>query len=369
MAPDSTNCKPVLLVTGCSGFIGANLAQAAADDFQVVGFDRQPPPKEVPLADWIPCDMTDDTDVEAACRRLVGSFGSRLASVVHLAAYYDFAGEPSPLYRTLTVEGTQRLLEQLQAMEVEQFIFSSTLLVMKPADDDEPLTAMDETQAEWDYPQSKLHAERVIAQERGDIPAVILRIAGVYNDDCHSIPIAQQISRIHQKQLESYFFPGDKTHGQAFVHIDDLVQCIRSTIDRRKQLGPYETFLIGEEDVMSYAELQEELGKQLHGEAWPTIRISKPLAKAGAWIKEKLAFGESEQPFIKPWMIDLADQHYPVSLERAKQQLHWQPQHTLRGTIPEMIRRLHDDPRRWYRVNGIPLPKSLTELHEAGARS
>jgi nucleoside-diphosphate-sugar epimerase len=269
----------------------------------------------------------------------------------------------------LTVEGTQRLLEQLQAMEVEQFIFSSTLLVMKPADDDEPLTAMDETQAEWDYPQSKLHAERVIAQERGDIPAVILRIAGVYNDDCHSIPIAQQISRIHQKQLESYFFPGDKTHGQAFVHIDDLVQCIRSTIDRRKQLGPYETFLIGEEDVMSYAELQEELGKQLHGEAWPTIRIPKPLAKAGAWIKEKLAFGESEQPFIKPWMIDLADQHYPVSLERAKQQLHWQPQHTLRGTIPEMIRRLHDDPRRWYRVNGIPLPKSLTELHEAGARS
>ena len=369
MASDRTDCKPVMLVTGCSGFIGSNLAEAAKRDFQVVGLDRTPPPKEVPLADWIPCDLTDDKNVEAACQRLVGAFGPKLASVVHLAAYYDFAGEPSPLYRELTVEGTRRLLRQLQTMEVEQFIFSSTLLVMKPADDGEPLTAADETQGEWDYPQSKLQAERVIAQERGNIPAVILRIAGVYNEDCQSIPIAQQISRIHQKQLESYFFPGDKTHGQAFIHIDDLVRCILSAVHQRQQLGPYETFLIGEEDVMSYAELQEELGKQLHGEAWPTIRIPKPLAKAGAWIKEKLAFGESDQSFIKPWMIDLADQHYPVSIERARQKLHWQPQHTLRGTINEMVRRLYDDPRRWYRINGIPFPKTQSELHEAGARS
>jgi nucleoside-diphosphate-sugar epimerase len=63
-----------------------------------------------------------------------------------------------------------------------------------------------------------LEAERVIQEERGSIPAVILRIAGVYNEDCNSIPLAQHISRIYEKRLESYFFPGDADHGQPFVH-------------------------------------------------------------------------------------------------------------------------------------------------------
>jgi hypothetical protein len=30
-------------------------------------------------------------------------YSNSLASRIHLAAYYDISGEPSPLYRTLTV--------------------------------------------------------------------------------------------------------------------------------------------------------------------------------------------------------------------------------------------------------------------------
>jgi nucleoside-diphosphate-sugar epimerase len=50
----------------------------------------------------------------------------------------------------------------------------------------------------WDYPRSKIEAERVIREERGNIPAVILRIVGVYDDYGHTIPIAQQIARIYE---------------------------------------------------------------------------------------------------------------------------------------------------------------------------
>jgi nucleoside-diphosphate-sugar epimerase len=83
--------------------------------------------------------------------------------VIHLAAYYDFSGEPSPLYRTLTVEGTRRLLRALQQFKVEQFVFSSTLLVMKPVEQDEVNTERSVTENEeemWDYPRSKIEAER-----------------------------------------------------------------------------------------------------------------------------------------------------------------------------------------------------------------
>ena len=36
-------------------------------------------------------------------------------AVVHLAAYYDFSGEPSDLYERVTVQGTLRLLNGLKA--------------------------------------------------------------------------------------------------------------------------------------------------------------------------------------------------------------------------------------------------------------
>jgi hypothetical protein len=46
---------------------------------------------------------------------------------------------------------------------------------------------------------------------------------------------------------------------------------------------------------MSYAELQDCIGELVHGEGWPTIRILKIVAKAGAWAQEKLL---GEETFI-----------------------------------------------------------------------
>jgi hypothetical protein len=67
-------------------------------------------------------------------------------------------------------------------------------------------------------------------------------------------------------------------------------------VERRHALGPQELFLIAEPDIMSYAELQERLSERIHGEEWPTIRISKTAAKVGAWVKEKLE--GKEEAFI-----------------------------------------------------------------------
>ena len=66
---------------------------------------------------------------------------------------------------------------------------------------------------------------------------MILRLAGVYDEDTHVVPIAQQMSRIYEKQLESFLFPGDARHGQAFVHLDDAVSCIVKTLSGDTSLG------------------------------------------------------------------------------------------------------------------------------------
>jgi len=146
--------------------------------YQVVGLDVKRPKKERAGADWIECDVTEDESVIRSLVAVRERYSDSVASVIHLAAYYDFSGEPSPLYRTLTVEGTRRLLRALQPFKVEQFVFSSTLLVMKPVEEDEVITERSEIESAeetWDYPRSKIEAERVIRQEHGAIPTAILR--------------------------------------------------------------------------------------------------------------------------------------------------------------------------------------------------
>lgn len=352
--------RGVVLVTGSTGLIGSRVCRNLAEDHVVVGLDRDPP-RDGRSSIWLECDLTDDSSVEEALESVRRRYGSAIASVIHLAAYYDFSGEPSPLYDELTVEGTRRLLRSLDGFEVGQFVFSSSLLVMRAVEPGQILDEESPVEAEWDYPRSKLEAERVIREERGAIPTVILRIAGVYDEECRSIPIAQQMRRIFERKLESHFFPGDPDHGQSFVHLDDLVRCFRAVVDRRERLGKHEVFLVGEEDVVSYADVQDILGEALHSKEWWTMRIPGPVAKVGAWVKDKTP---GDDPFIKPWMIDLADAHMPVSTRKAREDLGWRPRRRLRDTLPEMAERLVARPGAWYAKNGIEPPEDLEQLRE-----
>lgn len=110
--------------------------------------------------------------------------------------------------------------------------------------------------------------------------------------------------------------------------------------------------------MVSYDELQDIIGQEIHGQEWPTIRIPRLIAKAGAWAMEKLS--DDDENFIKPWMIDHADDNYPISVDRAQQLLGWHPKHRLRHTIPAMVQRLRENPQRWYEDNHIPVPEGVT---------
>jgi len=188
--------KSTILITGASGRIGFPLAQRLAESFDVVGFDRRAPSHPPPSAECLYVDLTIDESLRRGLQAISELHGNRLASVIHLAAYYDFSGAPSLLYDRITVDGTERLLRLLQDFEVEQFIFSSTELVHAPSEDGRRLNEDAPLAPAWPYPESKVKTERVIHAGRGKIPIVILRIAGVYDDLCHSIPLAQQMQRI-----------------------------------------------------------------------------------------------------------------------------------------------------------------------------
>jgi hypothetical protein len=114
-----------------------------------------------------------------------------------------------------------------------------------------------------------------------------MRIAGVYNDACHSIPLANQIQRIDERWLTSHVYPGDTSHGQAFLHLDDLVAAMLQLVEERARLPRELPLLVGEAETLSYEELQQEFGRLIHGEPWETTEIPKALAKTGATSRER----------------------------------------------------------------------------------
>lgn len=362
------NSKPLILITGAAGHLGGALAKSLANRYRVISSDR-------PGADCdLEMDITSKEGVEAAIAELEQRFGKHFAAVIHLAAYFDFTGEESPLYEKVNEQGTFNLVVALQKLEVDRFIYSSTMLVHKPCVPGQVIDESTPLDPQWAYPKSKAKTEAIIEQHHGRMPFAILRLAGLYSELSAVPTLAQQMARIYERSFKSAVYAGDTDAGQAMLHEDDMLELFARTIERRHDLP--ETFyaLAGEAEVLSYQQLQDRIGKCIHGEQhWHTLNLPKPLAKSGAWLEDKIEavvpdeWDEGEKPFIKPFMIDMASDHYALNTQRAKDLLGWQPHKRLREELPVMAKQMLKDPEAWYKANKVAEPvwmRSAAEKHQ-----
>lgn len=353
-------------MTGSSGFIGRALIDKLADSYAVVALDLVEPKQLPPGASFERVDLTTQESVQQALRNIRKYHGNRLASVVHLAAYFDLTGQPNPRYEQITVRGTERLIRALQAFGVEQFVFASSMLAHRagrPGDvinEDRPL------ESDLPYRASKIQTEHLLHTQRGSIPVVYLRPAGVYDELCRNPFLANQIARIYERAVEGHFYPGDLRTGQAFLHLQDFAEAACCLVERRKDLPPELPLLLGEPEAIGYGELQADIGRLIHGENWDTWEIPKSLAKTGAWVQEGVL---GDAPFIRPWMVEIADDHYAIDTGRARTLLGWEPKHSLRTTLPRMVEALKADPANWYKANKLNAAKVAGIGRKAQERS
>ena len=102
--------------------------------------------------------------------------------------------------------------------------------------------------------------------------------------------LAQQLTRIYERDFQSYFYSGSTLVGQAMLHREDMLDAFCRTVDRRKVLPSETEILIGEPDPIGYDALQDELGYLLHGaDDWPTLRLPKAIAAAGSSGRKNLS--------------------------------------------------------------------------------
>ncbi len=341
----------VVLVTGSNGYIGSAIVRSLGKHYSVVGLDRTEATQNPNLTASIKIDLADDESVRAALEQVRQEFGDRIVSVIHLAAYFDITGEPNPLYERVTVQGTRRLIDALQSFTVEQFVYASTMLVHEPKETlEERIDENSPLGPTWPYPQSKVQSEEILRQHHGEIPVVFLRFAGVYDDIGHSAFLAEQIAGVYEHRTTAHVYPGMLCAAQSNLHLDDLTDAVARTVERRKELPPELPLLIGEPDAVGYAEIQDIVHCEVHGKEWSTVRIPKEVAMLGAWLQEEVL---GHDTFVQPWMIEQASSHYIVDIDRARNLLGWEPQHTLRDTLPKMVAALKADPQHWYETNKL----------------
>ncbi|MCW5701637.1 MAG: NAD-dependent epimerase/dehydratase family protein [Bradyrhizobium sp.] len=361
-----TDRSHTVIITGSTGFIGSALIDKLASRFALIGLDKAPTHQPSPVVECVCIDLTSEEAIGAGLHRVRTAYGSRIAAVIHLAAYFDLTGEPNPLYEQITVRGTEKLLHGLQSFEVEQFVYASSMLVHKAGRPGEVISEDRPLESDRPYRASKVEAEKIIHEQRGAIPVVYLRPAGVYDDLCHNAFLANQIARIYEGDPIGHAYPGDLRTGQSFLHLEDFAEAVSRLIERRKELPPELALILGESEAIGYGELQSEIGRLVRGADWETREVPKSVAKAGAWVQQEVL---GEDAFVRPWMVDIADDHYAGDTTRARKLLGWEPRHSLRETLPRMIDALKADPAGWYRANKLNAAKVAGEGTKAQERA
>jgi len=141
-----------VLVTGGSGFIGANLLlRLVSEPAVILNLDLRPPPVAALRARRRPCEMTD----EAATPRAIVGFAPHY--VLHLAGRTDVLGKTLTDYAANTM-GSRNVVEACRASgSIERFILTSSQFVCGPG----PLPASDiDFRPHTIYSESKVVAER-----------------------------------------------------------------------------------------------------------------------------------------------------------------------------------------------------------------
>lgn len=356
--------KPLVVITGSAGTIGSALRAALEHEYQVVGMDREGTTCDINI------DLTSTPSIDLAFKIFKEKYNKKIAAVIHLAAYFDFTGEESPLYQEVNVNGTKKLLKKLQDFDVDRFIFSSTMLVHQPCQLGDTINEDSPIKPKWAYPKSKEKTEKIIQKHHKKIPYLILRLAGVYDDSSCVPTLAQQIVRIYERSIKSHLYAGDSQAGQSFIHLLDLVNLFKKSIKYRNDLPKEEIILAGEREAVSYQKLQMMIYHLIHAEEHKIKTIPTSIAKVSTFIEEKFEplipddFDHGETPFIRPFMIDMASDHYALDITKAHKLLHWEPEHRIKDSLPIIIEFLKNDPKTWYENHKITMPDWMTAVKD-----
>jgi dihydroflavonol-4-reductase len=324
-----------VLVTGATGFIGANVVRRLLER----GHDVR-----VLVRETSDRSNLADLHVDAASGDLRDAWAVRRAVrgcewVFHVAADYRFwARDPRDLYDS-NVQGTRHVMDACLAEGVQRVVHTSTVgtigLSALPTACDET-TALVSGQLTSHYKRSKLEAERIVLQyaERG-LPVVIVNpSAPVGPWDAKPTPTGQIIVDFARRKL-----PAVVDTGLNVVHVRDVAEGHVLAAERGR-VG--ERYILGHRN-MTLVQILDELSS-LTGVPAPRLR----LPYAVAWTAGAVSTGLSNWVTHRPPAIALE------AVRMARRRMFFDPAKAVRelGLPQTPVRTAFEDALAWFEGRG-----------------
>jgi nucleoside-diphosphate-sugar epimerase len=336
-----------VIVLGAAGFIGRALCRHLKGDCHVVGVDLawgEPGPDG-------PDERVeqDVTELGGLDRLLAERAADRpTAAVVDLVAHYDFLNSNDPRYERVE-SGLAHLIEEFGARFEKDvpFLYASSMASVGPTQPGEPLTESSPRAAPWAYPAHKLRCEKILEAAEIPQPRVELVLAGVYSAWCELVPLYFQLERLRTGSLSAHVYPGPVDRGLTYIHVDDVARAFAEAAIRLRGHPGVHRYMIGESKPATYADIHRIAAEGFRGRPGRLMRVPRPLAKTGAAVLSALR----AEPFIRPWMIDFAGEHFELDLTKSRRELDFEPSGYLLDRLPDIVERARKDPDRWTSLN------------------
>ena len=251
------------LVTGATGFIGANIVRALLDaGYEVRALVR--PESDRRNLDGLDIEFaTGDVRDPGSLQRAMQ--GCEL--VFHAAALYSFWVRPRRLIYDINVTGTRNVLDAALKARVERVVYTSSVATLGLRDDGTPAdesTPVDPQKIIGDYKKSKYLAEQVALEYSTKLPVVIVNPSfpvGPY--DAKPTPTGKVILDFLNRKMPAYVETGMNVVAVEDVAVGHVLAATRGRIGER--------YILGGENV-TMRELLELLS-EITGLAAPRIRL------------------------------------------------------------------------------------------------
>jgi dihydroflavonol-4-reductase len=337
-----------VLVTGANGLLGTAIRKRLAGEFDLVSIDCKTTDPVQSAEHTFRVDLGDPPSIEVCWDNLPHSKAT-LAGVIHCAAYYDFTNEPNEKYARLE-SGLQKLLELFSrdAASEAVFIYPSSMAALSPTEPGKPLYAHSPKAGLWEYPRSKVRVEAVLDGYSGPQAVVQLVLAGIYTDQCELVPLFHWIELNAHSPLRT-FYPANADRGLTYVHVEDAAEAFALAL--RIEARGHHRYLVGEPEAVPYAVIRGETLRAFTRWPLPLVWVPRFLAYWGAWVL--CAFGKAfgKPPFLQPWMIRFAGEHFEFDLSETERGLGWRPTRSMARVLPKMLGAKKTAPRQWYERN------------------
>lgn len=322
------------LVTGGTGFIGANVARELIAAGATVRVLARPGGDRRALAgvkvEIVEGDLLD----RASVRRALGG----VRSVYHVAADYRlWTPDPARLYRT-NVDGTRVVLEAAGEAGVTRVVHTSSVGAVgipedgRPGTEDTPVSLADMV---GHYKRSKFLAEQVALEfARRGLPVVIVNPSAPIGPwDVKPTPTGQMIVDFMRGRMLA-----SVDTGLNIVHVRDVA---RGHLLAAERGTPGERYILGHRDL-SLADIFGVLA-EITGRRAPRFRVPYAVAWLGAACCETVARVTGRPPAVPLTAVRMARKRMYFSPARAVRELGL-PQTDVRTALADAV--------AWFEVHG-----------------